>query len=117
MPYDEGCGFCTRIAVWIANRPEITTAPIGSTTGSLILRDLTVAERYASVQVVDELGRRRSAGAALPPLFRRFPGGRPVAAACDALPGLAEHSYRLVVRNRGLLPKVVGWVIGLRTAR
>jgi hypothetical protein len=44
--YDEGCDFCTRLAARLADRPEITTAPIGSTTSSLMLRDLSPAERY-----------------------------------------------------------------------
>lgn len=101
--YDEGCGFCTRLATRLAESREIAAAPIGSPLGSLLLRDLSRAERYASVHVVDGIGRRRSAGAALPSLFRRLPGGRPVAAACDALPGLAEYGYRLVARNRGRL--------------
>jgi predicted DCC family thiol-disulfide oxidoreductase YuxK len=106
--YDEDCGFCTRLAVWLAGVPEITATPIGSTVGSLMLRDLSPAQRYASVHVVDGLGRRRSAGAALPPLLRKLPGGRPVAAACEAFPGLTERAYRLVARNRGLLSKVAG---------
>lgn len=108
MLYDEDCRFCTRLAGWLAGAPEIAAAPIGSATGSLMLRDLSPAERYASVHVVDGLGRRRSAGAALPPLLRKLPGGRPIAAACDALPGLTEHAYRLVTRNRGLLSRVGG---------
>lgn len=101
MLYDEDCGFCTRLAARLADAPEIAAAPIGSPLGSLLLRDLSPAERYASVHVVDTLGRRRSAGAALPPLLRRLPGGRPVAAACEALPGLTEYGYQLVARNRG----------------
>lgn len=101
--YDEGCGFCTRLAARLAKAPGIAAAPIGSPVGSLLLRDLSRVERYASVHVVDRIGRRWSAGAALSPLLRGLPGGRPVAAACDALPGLAEHGYRLVARNRGRL--------------
>jgi predicted DCC family thiol-disulfide oxidoreductase YuxK len=104
--YDEGCGFCTRLAARLAGRPEITAAPIGSASGSLMLRDLSPAERYASVHVVDALGRRRSAGGALPPLLRRLPGGRPVAATCEVFPRLTEHAYRLVARNRKLLSSV-----------
>jgi predicted DCC family thiol-disulfide oxidoreductase YuxK len=104
--YDEGCDFCTRLAARLAGRPKITVAPIGSTTGSLMLRDLSPAERYASVHVVDAFGRRRSAGGALPQLLRRLPGGRLVAAVCEALPGPTEHAYRLVARNRRLASRI-----------
>jgi hypothetical protein len=43
--YDEGCDFCTRLAARLAGRPEITAAPTGSTTGSLMPHDLSPAER------------------------------------------------------------------------
>ena len=62
--YDEGCGFCTRVAQRLARSPLVDIAPIGSPLGSVLLRDLTLAERYAAVHVVDALGRRSSGGAA-----------------------------------------------------
>lgn len=105
--YDEGCRFCTTLAEWLDGFTGIAIAPIGSATGDLLLRDLSPGERYASVHVVDPLGRRRSAGAALPPLLRRLPAGRPVAALAEALPFPAERAYRLVAGNRALLSRVV----------
>ena len=44
--YDEGCGFCTRVALWVARAPQVEIAPIGSPAGALLLRDLPEPERY-----------------------------------------------------------------------
>src|SRR5262249_32301384 len=88
--YDEGCGFCTRLAARLSGVDGIATAPIGSATGSRLLRDLPAGDRYAAVHVVDPAGRRFSGGAALEPLFRLLPGGAPPAAFCRAAPGLCE---------------------------
>jgi predicted DCC family thiol-disulfide oxidoreductase YuxK len=104
--YDEGCAFCTALARWLAGRPGLRTAPIGSPEGALLLRDLTPAERYDAVHVVDERGRRRTGGAALPPVLRRLPGGRLPAALLAALPGPTELAYRLVARNRSAVSRV-----------
>jgi predicted DCC family thiol-disulfide oxidoreductase YuxK len=104
--YDEGCGFCTRVALRLARSPRLAIAPIGSPLGSVLLRDLTSEERYAAVHVVDEVGRRSSGGAALALLARAFRGGAPLAAALDALPGATERAYGLVARNRGLVSRL-----------
>ena len=64
--YDEGCGFCRRVALWVARPPRVEIAPIGSPAGELLLRDLTKPERYATMHVVDAIGRR--------PVGRRRPG-------------------------------------------
>jgi predicted DCC family thiol-disulfide oxidoreductase YuxK len=101
--YDEGCGVCTRLGACVARRPEIAAEPIGSAAGSLFLRDLAPEERYAAFHVVDALGRRWSAGAALPPLLDELPGGGFFAALCRALPALTERVYQLVARNRSRL--------------
>jgi predicted DCC family thiol-disulfide oxidoreductase YuxK len=73
-----------------------------------MLRDLPSSSRYASFHVVDEVGRRWSAGAALPPLLRELPGGLLAAAACNAFPALTEQAYRLVARHRDLVSKLTG---------
>ena len=44
-----------------------------------------------------------SAGAAIEPLMRLLPGGRPLAALARAFPRLTERAYRLVADHRGLL--------------
>jgi predicted DCC family thiol-disulfide oxidoreductase YuxK len=104
--YDEGCGFCTRLALRLAHSGRVDVAAIGSSLGSVLLRDLDPAERYAAAHVVDELGRRSSGGAVLAPLARTFPGGWPLAAALDFFPGATERVYGLVARNRGLVSRL-----------
>jgi predicted DCC family thiol-disulfide oxidoreductase YuxK len=101
--YDEGCGFCTRVARRLERRGRIVSAPIGSPTGSSMLRDLPHTERYASVHVVDATGRRRSGGASLPQLLRQLPAGSLVASACEAFPALTQRAYELVARHRALV--------------
>jgi predicted DCC family thiol-disulfide oxidoreductase YuxK len=105
--YDEGCGFCTRVALWAARPPRVEIAPIGSPAGELLLRDLTKPERYATMHVVDATGRRRSGGGALATLARAIPGGAPVATALDVFPTLTGAAYELVARNRGLGSKLL----------
>ncbi len=105
--YDEGCGFCMRVALWVARPRRVAVAPIGSPLGSLLLRDLTPVERYATVHVVDATGRRRSGGSALAPLARTIPGGTALATAFDAFPGLTDAAYDLIARNRGLASKLL----------
>lgn len=106
MLYDEGCGFCTRVARRVARPGRVEIAPIGSPLGSVLLRDLTPQERYAAAHVVDALGRRASGGAVLAPLARTFPGGSIVAAAFDAFPTATEWAYGIVARNRGLVSRL-----------
>ena len=104
--YDEGCGFCTRVAHRLACSGRVDIAPIGSPLGSVLLRDLDPTERYAAAHVVDTLGRRSSGGAVLAPIARAFRLGALPAAAFDAFPRATERAYGLVARNRGLVSRV-----------
>ena len=63
--YDENCGFCAAIASRFvrAARGRLRAEPIGSPLGADALRDLARRDRYASVHVVDERGRRWSGAA------------------------------------------------------
>lgn len=104
--YDDDCGICVRLAGRLATRPGISVVPIDSEVGAVLLRDLSPAERAASLHVVDERGRRRSGGAALPPLLRQIPHAAFLAAAAEGLPGLAERGYRLVAHHRRTLSRL-----------
>ena len=104
--YDEGCGFCTRVAHRLERSGRFDVAPIGSLLGSVLLRDLDPTERYAAAHVVDTLGRRSSGGAVLAPIARAFRLGALPAAAFDAFPRATERAYGLVARNRGLVSRV-----------
>jgi predicted DCC family thiol-disulfide oxidoreductase YuxK len=105
--YDEGCGFCARVARRLARSGRVDVAPIGSPLGSVLLRDLTPADRYAAAHVVDAFGRRSSAGAVLAPLARTFRGGSALAAVFDAFPGATGRAYDLVARNRSLVSRML----------
>ncbi len=53
-------------------------------------------------------GRMYSAGAAVSPLLRLLPGGRPLAAVADAFPKTTERAYRWVARHRERLGRSLG---------
>ena len=105
--YDEGCGFCTRVARWVVRPPRVEIAPIGSPLGTVLLRDLTQSQRYATMHIVDEAGRRRSGGDALAPIARTIPGGATLGTVLEALPGPTGATYDLLARNRGLASKLL----------
>ena len=106
--YDEGCGFCSGLAARLRLREGIEAAAIGSNTGALLLRDLDAGERYAAFHVVDRLGRRRSGGAALPLLARRWRGGDSAASLLAASPRATARGYALAARHRALLARLTG---------
>jgi predicted DCC family thiol-disulfide oxidoreductase YuxK len=106
--YDEGCGFCTRLAAWLERRDGIDAAAIGSETGARLLRDLPPVERYAELHVVDAIGRRRSGGAALPLLARQLRAGRAAARLLAAFPRPTAWSYGVVARHRALVSRLTG---------
>ena len=58
--YDEGCAFCARLTARLARLDGVEVA-IGSAAGvRAALRDLSPAQRYAALHIVDAEGRRRS---------------------------------------------------------
>ena len=114
--YDEGCAFCTRTALRVARPPRVVVTPIGSELGSVLLRDLTPPERYATMHVVDQSGRRRSGGSALASLARTIPGGSALATVFDAFPGPTEAAYDLAARNRGLASRLLRLYDGRRSS-
>ena len=102
--YDEGCYLCVDLAAWLARRGRtIRVIPIGSESGSRLLRDLAPTERYAAVHAIDRCGRRYTAGAALPMILAALPGGQPLARIAAALPSLTARAYDIFARHRGLI--------------
>jgi predicted DCC family thiol-disulfide oxidoreductase YuxK len=72
-----------------------------------LLADLDRAERMESWHLVAADGRRRSGGAALPPLLRLLPGGSVPAAAIARVPRATEAGYRWVADRRSQLSRLV----------
>jgi predicted DCC family thiol-disulfide oxidoreductase YuxK len=108
--YDENCGFCTAIASWLvrAARGRLRAEPIGSPLGADALRDLERRDRYASVHVVDERGRRWSGAASLPVLARATRGLGWAALPLELLPAVTRVGYDWVTRHRRLLSRLLG---------
>ncbi len=96
--YDADCGFCRWcLAVLLSSAAggALRPLPLGTPQADRLLADLTPEQRAASWHLIDDDGRRRSAGAALAPaLFARFPGA-------------TEWGYRWVAEHRGLLGRFV----------
>ena len=107
--YDGGCGFCrwslAKLLGW-DRRGRLRPVAIQSDEGSRLLAGLGEEERMASWHLVSG-GRRYSAGAALGPLLRLLPGGRPLARLAEALPGPTARAYRLVAGHRSALGRPI----------
>lgn len=109
--YDADCGFCRWSLDKILRRDRkkrVRPVPIQSAEGKALLGDMEEEKRLASWHLVDENGRIFSAGAAIPELARRLPGGSPISSITRALPKSTDRLYRLVASNRHRLGKALG---------
>jgi predicted DCC family thiol-disulfide oxidoreductase YuxK len=111
--YDADCGFCKfSLALLLAwDRSGVGRAlrplPLGTAEADRLLADLTPEQRNSSWHLVDESGRRNSAGAALAPALTLLPGGRVPAAFVARVPQVTERGYRWVVDHRRFLGRFV----------
>jgi predicted DCC family thiol-disulfide oxidoreductase YuxK len=108
--YDADCGFCRwSLAVLLSAAAScaLRPLPLGSAEADHLLADLSEGQRNASWHLVDDTGRRSSAGAALAPALELLPGGRVPAALLSRAPHLTELAYRWVADHRGLLGRFV----------
>jgi predicted DCC family thiol-disulfide oxidoreductase YuxK len=108
--YDADCGFCKfSLALLLAwdRREILEILALGSPEADRLLADLTPEQRNSSWHLVDESGRRNSAGAALAPVLALLPGGRGPAALVARVPRVTERGYRWVVDHRGSLGRFV----------
>jgi predicted DCC family thiol-disulfide oxidoreductase YuxK len=107
--YDADCGFCkfslALLLTWDRGGagPAIHPFPLGTAEADRLLADLTPEQRNSSWHLVDESGRRNSAGAALAPFLTLLPGGRVPAALVVRVPHVIERGYRWVVDHRRTL--------------
>jgi predicted DCC family thiol-disulfide oxidoreductase YuxK len=108
--YNADCGFCKfSLALLLSwdRGGALRPLPLGTSEADRLLADLTPEQRNSSWHLVDESGRRNSAGAALAPAMTLLPGGRGSAAVVAHIPHLTERGYRWVVDHRGLLGRFV----------
>jgi predicted DCC family thiol-disulfide oxidoreductase YuxK len=109
--FDADCGFCrwsaTKIRAWDGH-DNLGFVALQSAEAAELLRALDPSRRFASWHVVDGLGRVWSGGAALSPLLRLLPFGRPFAWFAELAPGLTERGYSIVADHRDRLGRIVG---------
>jgi predicted DCC family thiol-disulfide oxidoreductase YuxK len=108
--YDADCGLCNAVARVLARRPSLVVAPIQSDTGLQLLADLDPAAQLATFHVVASDGVRHSGGAALIPVAHVLPGRRLLVPLLVRCPGMCDHAYELVARNRRRLSRALGLV-------
>lgn len=109
--YDDDCGFCRWIAAKILRwdrRGSIRAVPIQGPEAEALLAGMDSARRMASWHLATIDGMVRSGAAAVAPLARMLPGGRPMAYVAELFPGLTELVYGLVARHRGTLGRLIG---------
>jgi predicted DCC family thiol-disulfide oxidoreductase YuxK len=108
--YDADCGFCKwsldKLLAWDRRR-RLRPVAIQSAEGQALLAAIPEDERLASWHLALPTGEIRSGGAAAAPLVRLLPGGRPLAAVFEALPGITDRGYRWVADHRGTLARLV----------
>jgi predicted DCC family thiol-disulfide oxidoreductase YuxK len=109
--FDADCGFCrwsaSKIRAW-DRRGHLRFVALQSSEAGELLRTLDPSERLASWHVVGDAGRVWSGGAAVSPLLRLLPFGRPFAGLADLAPGLTDSAYSIVARHRDRLGRIVG---------
>ena len=108
--YDEDCGFCRwtadKLRGWDRRR-RLTFAPIQSSRGQALLAAVPPEVRLDQAHVVTA-GRVRSGGAAVAPVLRELPGGRPLAVVAEAMPRITDRAYRWTARRRTWLGARLG---------
>ena len=101
--YDQDCGFCKwsldKILAWDRAK-RLRPAAIQSEEGKRLLAAVDPKVRLDSLHLVNDDGKLFSAGAAVEPLARILPWGRPLAAVFGAFPGLTQRAYGYVATHR-----------------
>ncbi len=108
--YDPDCGFCRwSLAQLLAldRRGALRPVALGTEEADALLAEMTPEARASSWHLVSPDGRRWSAGAAVPPLLRLLPAGRPPAAIMERAPVLTERAYRWVAAHRSALSRLI----------
>ena len=97
--YDEDCGFCRVLLaaalVWDRRR-SLRPVPIQGPEGTALLAGLDSEQRMASWHLAPPGASPVSAGAAFGPVFRRLPGGEPLARLSERFPGASQRGYEWV---------------------
>ena len=107
--YDSDCGFCRwsvdKVLAWDRRR-RLRAVALQDPEAANLLGPIDT--KMDSWHLVTSDGRVHSGGAALAPLLRLLPGGRPLGALFVAFPGITDRAYRLVAHNRDRFGRLVG---------
>jgi predicted DCC family thiol-disulfide oxidoreductase YuxK len=108
--YDADCGFCRwaidRLLIW-DRAGRLRSEALQGPEADRLLPGLSEEAKMASWHLVVD-GNVYSGGAVAAPLFRLLRGGRPLAFALAAFPGLSDRAYLLVARNRDRFGRLAG---------
>jgi predicted DCC family thiol-disulfide oxidoreductase YuxK len=109
--YDRDCGLCVwsaeRLRAWDGRRQRLRFVPLRSPEADDLLRGIDPDVRADSWHLA--IGDRVwSGGAAIAPVVRLLPGGRPLARLVERFPRTTEVLYRLVAENRAMIGAVLG---------
>jgi predicted DCC family thiol-disulfide oxidoreductase YuxK len=108
--YDRDCGFCRwslqKLLAW-DRRDRLRPVALQDPEAERLLPAMDSERRMGSWHLVTVDGTAYSAGAALAPLLRLLPGGRPLARLAAICPRATNKAYALVARNRSLLGRIV----------
>lgn len=109
--YDDDCGFCkwclNKILAW-DRRQSLRPVAIQSEEGASLLREMPEARWLESWHLALPGGEVRSGGEAAAPLARMLPGGKPLAWAFRAFPGITDRAYRYLADHRDRFARIVG---------
>jgi predicted DCC family thiol-disulfide oxidoreductase YuxK len=118
--YDADCGLCRAtlglILLWDSRR-RLRPVALQSGEADRLLEGMPQERRMASWHLVSPSEGVRSAGAAVPPLMRLLPGGRPVAWAAQRLPRASEWAYRFVADRRSAFGRLLPGALVRRASR
>jgi predicted DCC family thiol-disulfide oxidoreductase YuxK len=108
--FDADCGFCRWAMAWalrLDRRALLVAVPIQSELGGELLADLSASERLSAAHVVEEDGRRRSAGAAAATVLAALAPTRALARLARRSPRTTELLYAAVAGQRAPLGRLV----------
>ncbi len=109
--YDGDCGLCRWSAATLLRwdrRERIRAIALQDPEADRLLAGMDPDERMASWHLVGPSGLVRSAGAAVGPLLRLLPGGRPLAVLAKTFPRSTDRAYRFVAGHRGRFGALAG---------